>query len=236
MPSEKRSVLGEQVYRKIRKMILAGELKPGEKIPEHKLVTELEVSRTPVREAMRRLAGDGLIVFQPNHSAVVVRIDREYVKELGIVRVALDCLSVILATRNGRESDFEELERLSQAGAVAEAEEDISQVISISGRFHKLLVKSGGNHVLTDLQVQFYRRAKFVQSMMHRPYELESHLLLVKALRRRDGEAAVNTMLSHLCRVYQLDVSEIQGAIETFRIIAGIKEPIPGEQAKQEQP
>ena len=96
-----RQKLGDRVYKEISEMILRQEIACGEKISVDALSKKLGVSRTPVTEAVQRLAQEGIVRLYPHRSAEVVTFSKKDMNDLGLVRISLDTLAVQLAVRNG---------------------------------------------------------------------------------------------------------------------------------------
>lgn len=97
------------VYEYLKDMILNMKLVPGEKVPESKIAEHFGISRTPIREAMRRLENEGLIEIYPNRFAQIATFSTDYVQQLGIVRLELEKLAVQLAIFYGCNADFMKL-------------------------------------------------------------------------------------------------------------------------------
>lgn len=215
MRQSRSAVLGEQVYAHIKEMILRGDIASGEKIPEQKIVEQLGVSRTPVREAVRRLAGDGLIVFTPNKSAVVITVDPKFKRDLGVVRITTDCLSAMLALQNGSNADFEALRALSAECMAAQAEGDIYRRIRYDSAFHMKLVEISGNALLVEIQKNLYVKAQFAQThtLLRKKggdmCDVRQHEEIIDALLARDTARVLAAIKRHLLPFYELEESSV---------------------------
>ena len=211
MRQSKNAVLGERVYEYIKEMILRGEITSGEKIPEQKIVEQLDVSRTPVREAVRRLAGDGLIIFTPNKSAEVIKVDAKFKQDLGVVRFTTDCLSAILALQNGSNADFESLRELSGKCLEAQREGNLWGRICYDSAFHMRLVEISGNALLVEIQKNLYIKAQFAQThtLLHKEgtdcCDVKQHEEIIDALFARDFKRVMSAIRQHLLPFYGIE-------------------------------
>src|SRR5690554_1829361 len=98
--------LSEMAYDKIKEMILHLEIKPGERIPEERITEIVKCSRTPVREALRKLNEEGLVVSYPGRYSEVAKYSKEDIKKIGELRLAQDLLACQLAIRHGSNSEL----------------------------------------------------------------------------------------------------------------------------------
>ena len=156
MAAKKSTALGDIVYNHILNMILDGKIKCGEKIPEQKIVESLNISRTPVREAIRRLSSDGIINVYPNRYAEVITFTDQMIQDVGIIRTTMDCLSAQLAIQNGSNRDFNELAQLAKDCEDANNKNDMKNRIQYDCDFHMKLVEIGGNELLIDIQKKLF--------------------------------------------------------------------------------
>jgi len=109
-----RQSLSEQVYHYIKRLILSGEIRGGEKIPEEKVAQQFGVSRTPIRGALHRLEEYGLIQIKPRSYAVVVALEPQEAGPLAMIRSQLETLAVSLLTDCGTEHDVKDLGQLAK--------------------------------------------------------------------------------------------------------------------------
>lgn len=189
----------------VRGLILAGEFAPGDRLGEAELAGRIGVSRTPVREALRSLAAEGLVEITPNKGARVVRwsdVDLEQVFEL---RAQVEGLAARLAARRADLETLAELEAVATEH-LAECESDatdLDRVYTLNAAFHAAVIAISGGTTLPSVvgslvhTVVLYRtlntfdRAALLRSAHH-------HLELVAAMRTRDGRWAESVMRSHL--------------------------------------
>ena len=207
----KQKSLVDKTYNHILYMIMTKELKPGERIPEQKIAEEFGISRSPVREAMRQLANDGLINIYPNRFAEVANFDESEIKEIGIMRIALDVVAVKLALLYGSQVDFLRLKEIAEKCRQALIDNDDYNRIKYDCDFHLELAKIGQNHLLEKFQNELYLRVQFTVSYLDsKPDELyknhiDQHTIIADALMAHDEKTAIDTIKNHINTFYDLD-------------------------------
>lgn len=211
----KNTVLGEAVYNHILDMILRREIGPGERIPEQKIVDTLEVSRTPVREAIRKLASEGLINVYPNRFAEVVTFTDDMVLDLGMLRITMDCLSAQYAIQNGSNKEYSELLALAKKCEEANEHNDIYSRIKYDTEFHMRFVEIGKSDMLQDVQRKVFLKSRLLQTTRFADKgfgemsNLHQHDAIVQAIMKRDIKEAIEAIIGHLVAFYKVDVEEI---------------------------
>ena len=139
------------VYLDLRGRIVNRELKPAQRLLEVKIANDMGVSRTPVREALRRLAQEGLVRIVPNSGARVASPSQREVESAYSVREYLESLSVELACRNGIDSrSLERLEEALEAEEAAYRDRNIDAFLEANNSFHRLIAEAGKNPVLCE--------------------------------------------------------------------------------------
>lgn len=155
--------LSQQVYAHIKRMIMTQELKGGQKIPEEAIANIFGVSRTPIREAMRELEKNGLVTIYPRKYAEVVKVTPEDRKDVGMLRIQLDTLSVRLLCKTITEEQYEELKGIAQRGDTYAEGGDLASCFDMDSAFHCKMAEFTGNKYLhefvssLDLKVQLIR-------------------------------------------------------------------------------
>lgn len=132
----------DQVHAALRSQILAGELERGSRLPQETLAAELGVSRTPLREALRRLAAEGLVTLQPNYGATVAQLDFGDMRDAWTARLVIEPPAARLAA--GR-VPAPELDRMRAAVAAQRASADPARSLDANREFHLALVAASGN-------------------------------------------------------------------------------------------
>src|SRR5271166_5597530 len=143
--------LSQRVYEHLRDEILADHLLPGTELSEVALSKELSVSRGPIREAMGRLAAEGLVTVRPRRGAEVRAITPGELVDSYQVREALEVMAVRLATPRITESDLNRLEELVDSMAEHAKHEAVAEFFAANGVFHELLCELSGNKKLQEV-------------------------------------------------------------------------------------
>ena len=170
--------LRDVVFNTLRKAILKGELKPGERLMEIALAERLGVSRTPVREAMRKLELEGLVVMIPRRGAQVANITEKDLNDVLEVRMALENLSIENACKKMTEEQLAELKKAAKVFEATMEDGNLVKLAEADVAFHEVIYQSSDNRrlnqVLNNLREQIYRyRVEYLK-------EEETRKLLVK--------------------------------------------------------
>lgn len=186
--------LREQVFDEIQRAILEKRLKPGDHIREHELTESLQVSRTPVREALVLLERDGLVYISPNRGCFVREFDERDICEIFELRTALENLAAHLIVNRLQETDFQYLEELIQQQADLTARHVQTRVGQLDLEFHRYLVYLADNsRLLRTWQViamQYTVLFSYLDESSRvsgKELMLESHRGILMALRNRDA-------------------------------------------------
>lgn len=142
------SPLGASVYDRIRQMLLESELPPGATVTEAELTRLLKVSRTPVREALMRLAGEGFLRSGPGRGYVVVELTAENLADVYAVRIELEGLAVQEAAERCKRVDIARLEDLYDEMTEAKDDEDLRRFADLNNQFHSAVAEISGNAYL----------------------------------------------------------------------------------------
>lgn len=208
MKTQSSASLAEPVYEHILNMILNMELKPGDRIPEVEIAKDLGVSRTPVRSALKQLESEGLVTIYPNRFVKVATFDDEMIQNLGIMRIAVDCMAVRLAIFRGSNEDFRQLSLLAdkcRENGISDREERMEHIKN-DYLFHLQLSIIAKNPVLEKYQLQFLRQMEVMLS--HRYADVIAnkitHRMIADAIEARDEELAVRLTATHLAEFYHL--------------------------------
>ncbi len=207
-PSESRQSLHARVTAILRDKITDGVLRPGTPVSERELCEELEVSRTPLREALKVLAAENLVQLFPGRGAIVSHVSVETIGAKFTVLAALEGLAAGLVARHANDRKLDELAALHESMKARLREGDTKSYFAFNQRFHSTIVELSGNTVLVDMQAslaQHVKRARFEAVLQHVDLELASkeHDEIIQALSKRDAERARSLMEQHV-----LDVGE----------------------------
>lgn len=195
--------LRDVVFNTLRKAILKGELKPGERLMEIALAERLGVSRTPVREAMRKLALEGLVVMIPRRGAQVANITEKDLNDVLEVRIALENLSIENACARMTEEQLAELWKAAKDFEATMAEGNLVKLAEADVAFHEVIYKSSDNRrlnqVLNNLREQIYRyRVEYLKDEETRNLLVKEHEEIYEAIRNRDVKQAQEISYQHI--------------------------------------
>jgi DNA-binding GntR family transcriptional regulator len=187
----------------LRGQILTGEFAAGERLGEVELAGELAMSRTPVRQALLRLAGEGLVEVAPNRGArVIVRSERE-LEHVFELRARLEGLAALQAATRASDQQIEMLDELAEQIGVHAEKREMAMVTELNARFHGTLVEIADSATLATsvaglvhVSVLARTHSSFDDAALRR--SVAHHREIVAALRAHDGEWAESVMRSHL--------------------------------------
>ena len=153
--------LRDVVFKTLRQAILRGELEPGERLMEIQLAERLGVSRTPIREAIRKLELEGLVLMIPRKGAEVAKISESNLRDVLEVRRSLEELAIDLACQRMTPEELEELKVTQEKFALAIKNGDAMQIAETDERYHEIIYDSTKNarlvQILNNLREQMYR-------------------------------------------------------------------------------
>lgn len=210
IPEKKTLSKSDQTYFHIRELILSATLPPGHRVNEDELAEKLHTSRTPVREAMRRLSNDGLITIYPKRYAEVTVHSPEQARMLGLIRMSQDILSGRLAIYYGSDAEFAQLRHLADQCEAYAAAGDLCRRISADRAFHLKITEIGKNELLMQQQWQIYQRLHLLQIQYSASWDdteqrVGHHDALIDTLSRRDEKAYVEHVRLRCQELYDLD-------------------------------
>lgn len=154
-----KSSLFETVYHEIESAIIDGSLKPGESLTELHLSRELGVSRTPIREALRRLEQDELIRYVPNKGAVVIGISRKDTEDMYNIRMLIEGLAAEWAAQNITSDELAEMKETIELQEYYASKGDSDQVLRLDDAFHEQLYNASRSRMLKHVLKNFHSYA-----------------------------------------------------------------------------
>jgi len=195
--------LNEQAYRQFKQALVTLIYKPGEYLNTAQVMSELSFGRTPVNQAIHRLANEGLLQIIPRKGVMVSPLSIDDALELIEVRLANEVLCMRLASSRVTKADIEELENINQRLAHAGEARDRQQMMLLDYQFHQLLAKISGNNMLADILSVLHARAqRFWSSTLsqegHINEVVAEHQAIINALVIRDAEAAAGAAEVHI--------------------------------------
>ncbi len=195
--------LRDVVFNTLRQAILRGELSPGERLMEIQLAERLGVSRTPIREAIRKLELEGLVLMIPRKGAEVAKISEKSLRDVLEVRRSLEELAAELACSRMTDAQIEELARARDEFEKAVGKGDIMEMAESDERFHDVIYNGTGNarlvQILNNLREQIYRyRLEYIKDEDKRQVLLVEHDNILRAIRARHVTEAKEAMREHI--------------------------------------
>lgn len=200
LPSVGKITLSEKVCHILMESIINGELPPGTKLQEKHIAKQLEVSATPVREAFKRLAGDGFIELVPYCGAVVKGLDYSEIEEAYTCRVALEKLALKESLEKSDEGLTKQLIKINEEYKTSR---DFMEFSGISQKFHDIIYKAAGNGMLIklvgtlDIVIGRDRKISAANDVRKQEIYME-HLAIIEALESKDLEKAEQAMEQHI--------------------------------------
>ncbi|HPF43487.1 MAG TPA: GntR family transcriptional regulator [Syntrophomonadaceae bacterium] len=195
--------LRDLVLEALREAILNGTLKPRERLMEIQLAEELGVSRTPVREALRKLELEGFIVMVPRKGAYVADLSIKDIADVFEIRIALEGLAAALAAERITDEELEAMERHLVEKAEAIKKNDMVKLVEVDTKFHEALYGASRNDrlitIINNLREQIQRFRTSSLAMPGRMQQsLEEHRSIVEAIQSRDIALARQTAQEHI--------------------------------------
>jgi DNA-binding GntR family transcriptional regulator len=195
--------LREVVYETLRDAIQSGALPPGERLMEIQLAEELGVSRTPVREAIRKLELERFVVMLPRRGTYVANLSLKDINEVFEIRAALDGLAAGLAAERITEEELEQMERLLVEIADHIEQRDNQKIVETDEAFHDILYRASRNErlvgIIYNLREQFTRfRSVSINYPGRLQNTLEEHRQVVEAIAQRNVEVAQQKAREHI--------------------------------------
>lgn len=202
--------IADQVFEQLERDILSGKYPRGELLSELRLSTEMGVSRTPVREAIRRLEQEK-IVEECGRGVMVLGISREDMLDMYDIRIRLDGFAASLAARNMSDDELREMKEvveLQEFYAAREEDKYSTKLYDLDSRFHELLYNGSGSRMIAEVLSSVHRKmAKYRMSSLSRQrraaMSIEEHKEIYEALASRDADKAERVAQRHAMNARQ---------------------------------
>ncbi|MGX1561333.1 GntR family transcriptional regulator [Streptomyces sp. NPDC055506] len=200
----------ERVTADLRQEIIAGSLRPGDRLVERELAERFGVSRVPVREAIRALVAEGFVHFETPRRTVVRRLTPTDVKELFELREALEVYAAGLAASRATPEDLAEVQELLDRAAAATRAEDAEVITDVNSRLHDRIVAMAGNSLLTEALEPVAGRLRWMTRRNEEwPQLLVEHRELYEAIASGDPDRARAHALTHVRTNYRSTVRHL---------------------------
>lgn len=200
--------LRDVVFENLREAILEGKLKPGQRLMEVQLAEQLGVSRTPVREAIRKLELEGLVVMLPRKGAYVANMSLKDIMDVLEIRASLEGLAAYLAAERISEDDVKKLYKIAEEFKQSTMDADIDTLLKKDVEFHECIFKATNNkrlhQLINSLWEQVYRfRVTYISDYDSSLSIVEEHKLIADAIAKGDSELAKKYATEHIEKAEQ---------------------------------
>lgn len=206
--------LADQVFEKLESDIITGVYPRGETLTELKLVEELGVSRTPIREALRRLEQERLIE-ESGKGSVVLGITVENLMDIMEIRTRIEGLAAYHATKNMSDEEMEQLRSISELQDFYFEKRDLEKLRHMDDQFHKMIYLHSGRSVLSDTLQPLHRktqryRKQSISDDKRLSQSISEHKEIFNAMAARDADKAAELMSKHISNAMQYMVGRYQ--------------------------
>lgn len=206
--------LREVVFENIRKVIIEGVLKPGERLMEIQLSEQLGVSRTPVREAIRMLELEGLVVMLPRKGAYVANISKKDLMDILEVRVGLEGLAAYCATDRMTKDHIKKLETISKELEEAVYKNDVETMLAKDEEFHTLIFEATGNKRLISMMINIWETVYRFRLMYMSDYSsavniVDEHKKIIEAFKKGKANLAEKLAKEHIELAQQFMIEKL---------------------------
>lgn len=187
--------LREVIFNTLKEAIISGELKPGERLMEVRLAEKMGVSRTPVREAIRKLELDGLVEMYPRKGAHVAELSVKNIIDVLEIRASLDGLATSLAAERIKDEEIKSLDQILSQFKSCAKKDNLQGTIKKDVEFHDLIYSASGNdkliQIVCKLREQIQRfRVIYLKDYSSHEVLIKEHQDIYEAISKRDGEKA----------------------------------------------
>ena len=195
--------LRELVFTTLRQAILKGEIQPGERLMEIQLAEKMGVSRTPIREAIRKLANEGLVTMIPRKGAIVAGISEKMLMDVLQVRMTLEKMAYECAFKFITDEQIEELKEAEKEFEESVKNNDLVQIAEIDEKFHFIIYSAAQNdklkEILTNLRENMYRyRMEYAKNKESRDQLIKEHNEMIETLIKRDSVEGLKIDEQHI--------------------------------------
>lgn len=205
--------LRDVVFENLREAILEGKLTPGQRLMEVQLAEQLGVSRTPVREAIRKLELEGLVVMLPRKGAYVANMSLKDILDVLEIRASLEGLAASLAAERISPEDIKELEKIANEFEESTEHADVETLLRKDVEFHECIFKAANNkklhQLITSLWEQVYRfRVTYISDYDSSVNIINEHKLILQAIKDGDVDVAKKYATEHIEKAEQFMIEK----------------------------
>jgi DNA-binding GntR family transcriptional regulator len=217
-----RAALHEQVTQRLRQMLVEGRIAPGAKLNERELSELLNVSRTPLREAIKMLAAEGLVELLPNRGAIAVSLTEADVMNAFEVMAGLEGMAGELAAQRITPEELAEIQAMQFEMMAAYTRRDLSAYYTLNSRIHNAISTAAKNPVLGSVYNQVNARLQALRFRSNQDGEkwkraVKEHEKMIEALAAHDGAAMRDVLLAHLRNKRDVVLEQLRKTAKTAR-------------------
>ncbi|QKO21356.1 GntR family transcriptional regulator [Rhodoferax sp. BAB1] len=211
------TALHGQVTQRLRQLLVEGQIAPGAKLNERELCEQMKVSRTPLREAIKTLAAEGLVELLPNRGAIAVELGEDDILNTFEVMAGLEGLSGELAAQRITPEELAEIEAMHYEMKAAYTRRDLSAYYRLNAAIHRAINSAARNPVLTATYQQVNARLQALRFRSNQDGEkwtraMQEHDRMIEALQKRDGAALRAELVAHLGHKRDVVVEQMRTA------------------------
>ncbi|MES2785578.1 MAG: GntR family transcriptional regulator [Pseudomonadota bacterium] len=222
-----RAALHDQVAHRLRQMLVENRIAPGAKLNERELAEVLQVSRTPLREAIKMLAAEGLVELVPNRGAIAVLLTEADVLNTFEVMACLEAQSGALAAERITDAELAEIKAMHFEMMAAYTRKDLSSYYRLNSKIHSAINAAARNPVLSSTYNQVNARLQALRFRSNQDGEkwkraMHEHDRMIEALSARDADAMRDVLVTHLNNKRDVVVDQLRRGVNTQ--LAGVRE------------
>lgn len=211
----------QQIYQDLWHKIVSYDLFPGSRFTETELADKYHISRTPIREALKRLEVEGLVTVKPKQGCFIRPIDMGLIDDYYTVRVAIEAMTVELACQHMSDQDLQILEETWNPDAYRRQRKNLDHIKEIEEAFHVSIAKGSGNKVLLEYLEDANNRIRPIR-LMGFPNEksivdtYKEHYKIITLIKQRDVTAARQMMIDHIRKSQEIARTVTIGQLEQY--------------------
>ena len=208
---QKKETNMQATYKALKHMIINNQLPTGVPIPQTRLMEEYGFSRTPLREAINKLAQDGLVHLEQNKRISIIKLTEQDIDEISSMRIVLECFAVLTSVPLLTEEDLSEAARyLDEADACLASGDDFASFEISHRKFHSVLRKYAGAWLTHDIELCNEQSARYRAEyrLYTRNYNREEHDALLDAARRHDALQTAQLLATHYAKTTLIVIAE----------------------------
>ena len=207
--------LRELVFTTLRQAILKGEIQPGERLMEIQLADKMGVSRTPIREAIRKLANEGLVTMIPRRGAIVAGISEKMLMDVLQIRMTLEKMAYECAFKYITDEQLSELKETEKNFEEAIKDDNLLKIAEYDEKFHFIIYDAAQNdklkEILTGLRENMYRyRMEHAKDTASRQQLIKEHNRMIETLIKRDAVEGLKVVEEHIKNQERVILSKIE--------------------------